>query len=107
MPADALRLMAMLALTVAAYVLARAVYLRYRHPLVQPVFLGAGLIIAVLVLSGHTFDDYRAAKDVLGWLLGPVTVALAMPVYKQRARLRAAALPLVAGIALGTASTIA
>jgi putative effector of murein hydrolase len=107
MRVDALSLTMMLALTVASYALARALYLRYRHPLVQPVFLAAGLIIAVLLLSGRGFDDYRPAGQALGWFLGPVTVALAVPVYKQRARLRAAALPLACGIALGSASTIA
>jgi putative effector of murein hydrolase len=107
MPGEAVRLVSMLALTVGAYALARALYLRYRHPLVQPVLLGAGLIIAVLALSGHTLDDYGGARDVLGRLLGPVTVALAVPIHKQRARLRAALLPLAAGVVLGTASTIA
>lgn len=107
MPLDASSLVAMLALTVAAYAVARALYLRYRHPLVQPVFLGAGLVIAALLLSGHNFEDYRAAGDVLSWFLGPVTVALAVPVYKQRARLRGAALALTCGVTLGTAATIA
>ena len=107
MPADALPLAAMTFLTVLTYVLARSLYLKYQHPLVQPVFLGASLIILVLVLSGRTFEDYRPAKDALTWFLGPVTVALAVPVYKQRARLRRAALPLACGVALGAASTIA
>jgi predicted murein hydrolase (TIGR00659 family) len=107
MPVDVVSLAAMVALTIGAYALARRLYLRYQHPLVQPVFLGASLIIGVLLLSGRTFDDYREAKDLLGWFLGPVTVALAVPVYKQRARLRAAALPLACGVALGAASTIA
>lgn len=107
MLANALPLTAMLLLTGAAYGLARALYLKYQHPLVQPVFLGASLIVLVLLLSGRGFEDYRATKDTLSWFLGPVTVALAVPVYKQRARLRAAALPLACGVALGAASTIA
>jgi len=103
---DALAIAALVLLTVSAYAVARALYLRYQHPLVQPVFLGASVIIGVLLLAGRSFEDYRAAKDVLAWFLGPVTVALAVPVYKQRARLRAAALPLACGVALGAASTI-
>jgi len=104
---DVLSVAALVLLTVSAYVVARTLYLRYQHPLVQPVFLGASVIIGVLLLSGRSFEDYRAAKDVLTWFLGPVTVALAVPVYKQRDRLRAAALPLACGVALGAASTIA
>jgi predicted murein hydrolase (TIGR00659 family) len=107
MQPDVLAVAAMVLLTVSAYAVARTLYLRYQHPLVQPVFLGASVIIGVLLLSGRSFEDYRAAKDVLSWFLGPVTVALAVPVYKQRARVRAAARPLAAGVALGAASTIA
>jgi putative effector of murein hydrolase len=104
---DALPLAAMTLLTVSAYTLARALYLKHQHPLVQPVFLAASLVILILVLSGRSFDDYRPTRDALSWFLGPVTVALAVPVYKQRTRLRAAALPLACGVALGAASTIA
>src|SRR5688572_19418761 len=107
MPADALVLVAMILLTASAYAAARSLYMKYRHPLVQPVFLGGGLVIAVLALSGRTFEEYLPARDVLGWLLGPVTVALAVPVYNQRAHLRRAALPLACGVALGGCVTIA
>jgi putative effector of murein hydrolase len=106
MQPDVLSVAALVLLTMSAYALARTLYLHHQHPLVQPVFLGASVIIGVLLLSGRSFDGYRAAKDVLAWFLGPVTVALAVPVYKQRARLRVAALPLVGGVALGAASTI-
>jgi len=104
---DIVSLTLLILLTIAAYVLARALYLRYRHPLVQPVFLAASLIVAILLLSGRSFEDYRSTKDILSWFLGPLTVALAVPVYKQRDRLRAAALPLTLGVAFGAVSTIA
>lgn len=107
MRSDLLWLAATLALTVAVYALARALYLRRQYPFFQPVFVGASVLMAILTLSGLDFEDYRATKDVLGWFLGPVTVALAVPVYKQRAHLRAAILPLTAGVALGTFTTIA
>ena len=83
MPADALTLAAMIVLTISAYALARGLYRRYRHPLVQPVFLGASLIIIALLVSGRGFDDYRSTQDALSWFLGPVTVALAVPALAQ------------------------
>jgi putative effector of murein hydrolase len=107
MTADLASLAALLVLTVSAYALARRLYIRFQHPLVQPVFLGASLIVGVLILAGRSFDDYRPTKDMLSWFLGPVTVALAVPVYKHRARLRAGAVPLACGVALGAVSTIA
>jgi putative effector of murein hydrolase len=107
MPPDPLLLLGMMLLTIAAYALARDLYLRYQHPLLQPVFLGAAIIILALSICDLTFDQYRPAKEILTWPLGPVTVALAVPVYNQRARLRVAALPLVCGVALGSTTTIA
>jgi putative effector of murein hydrolase len=98
---------AMAALTVAAYSLARGLFLRYQHPLLQPVFLGAGMVIAVLGSLGLGFEEYRPVRDVLTWPLGPATVALAVPAYNQRGRLRAAAFPMVCGVVVGVLTTIA
>jgi putative effector of murein hydrolase len=86
----------------ASYALAR----RIRHPLLNPVLLSAGLIIVVLMALGRRFDEYTPVRDVLTWPLGAATAALAVPVYNQRARLRAAAVPLLVGILGGTLSTI-
>lgn len=99
--------LAMAGVTLGAYGLARGLFLRYRTPLLQPVFLGAGLIIGVLVLVGWTFADYRPVQNVLTWPLGPATVALALPVYNQWGRLRAALVPLAGGVLCGTVVTIA
>jgi putative effector of murein hydrolase len=97
---------ALVALTLGAYALARRLFLRYRRPLLQPVFLGAAIVIATLSAFGLGFDDYRPWKEVLTWPLGPATVALAVPVYNQRARFRAAAVPLVCGVTVGSLTTI-
>jgi len=98
---------ALVGLTVVSYTLARRVALHRPHPLLNPVLLSAGATILVLQLSGLGFDPYRPAQEVLGWLLGPATVALAIPVYNQRARLRAVLLPFVCGVLCGTLTTMA
>ena len=87
-------------LTLAAYWLVRALYLRYRHPLLNVVALGAGLVIAVLLASGATFADYTPAKDIMTFLLGPATVALAVPLYRHRVLLGRAAAAIVASAVL-------
>jgi putative effector of murein hydrolase len=65
------------------------------------------MIIGALSLVGLSFGEYGPAKDLMTWPLGPVTVALAVPLYKQRARLRRAAPSLVCGVVLGSATNIA
>lgn len=98
---------ALMALTIAAYLGARRLYGRTRLPILHPVFISAGAMIAILHLAGLSFADYGPAK---GWLtapLGPATAALAVPIYNQRARLRALLAPLLGGVALGTLAAIA
>jgi putative effector of murein hydrolase len=99
--------LAMAGLTLGAYAASYCFARRVHHPLLNPVLLSAGLIILVLLACGKRFEEYAPVRDVLTAPLGAATAALAIPVYNQRARLRAAAAPLLAGVLGGTLSTIA
>ena len=94
-----------IALTVTAYALSLQVRKRYPSPWTTPVFFSTAIIITVLLACGINFKAYGPAKDVMTFLLGPATVALAIPLYKNRrvfiANLRPAVIGLLSG-ALGT-----
>ena len=92
--------------TVLAYALSRFVGKRYPSPLTSPVFFSTPLVIAVVLLSGMQLGDYRPAKDIIVSLLGPATVALAVPLYKNRQALLDNLLPVSIGLALGSLSTL-
>lgn len=92
--------------TIGAYALGRRVAAKYPSPLTTPVFFSTTLIVLVLLASGVEFDAYRPARDMLIVLLGPATVALAVPVYKTRHVLAAHAVPALAGIVAGVVSTV-
>jgi putative effector of murein hydrolase len=94
------------ALTVGAYALSRLLAKRYPSPLTTPVFFSTSLIIAVLCVSGIDYRDYEPAKNVMILLLGPATVALAVPIFKNRATLRAHAVPALLGIGIGCIVTV-
>jgi len=98
---------ACLILTVGSYLATRAIFLRFRHPLLNPVFLSTLVIIAVLQATGGTLADYQPAKELMTFLLGPATVALALPLYHNRAVLLSQALPVLAGVLTGSLATIA
>ncbi len=93
-------------LTVAAYALSRVLSRRYPSPFTTPVFFSTALIVLILVASGMQFSDYAPAKDLMVTLLGPATVALAVPIYKSRHVLAANALPALAGSVAGVSSTV-
>ena len=96
-----------LLLTVAAYLATRRIFLAYRYPLLNPVFLSTLLIIAALKTGGFTLEQYQPAKEAMTFLLGPATVALALPLYNNRAVLKSCALPVVSGVVAGSLTTMA
>ena len=93
-------------LTGLVYALSRIVGKRYHSPLTSPVFFSTPIVIAVLLLSGMHLSDYRPAKDIIVSLLGPATVALAVPLYKNRRTLIDNLFPASIGLALGSLSTL-
>ena len=95
-----------IAVTALAYALSRVAGRRYPSPLTSPVFFSTPLVIAVVLLSGMHLSDYRPAKDIIVSLLGPATVALAVPLYKNRKTLLGNLLPASIGLALGSLSTL-
>jgi len=94
-------------LTVGAYLATRRIFMAYKHPLLNPVFLSTIAIIAALKAGSFTLADYQPAKEAMTFLLGPATVALALPLYNNRSVLRNHALPVLAGVIAGSLSTMA
>jgi putative effector of murein hydrolase len=72
-----------IALTAAAYSLSLLARKRYPSPLTTPVLFSTAIVIAVLLMTGISFADYKPAKDIMTFRLGPATVALAIPLYKN------------------------
>ncbi|OIJ21323.1 hypothetical protein BKP45_00650 [Anaerobacillus alkalidiazotrophicus] len=95
-----------IAITVGAYLLSRKVGKRYPSPFTTPVFFSTTVIIVVLLSFELTFEDYTLAKDIMTFLLGPATVALAVPLYKNREIIKKHSGPALVGMILGTLSTI-
>ncbi len=101
-----------LTLTLACYLVAVRVYrLGGESPLLNPVAIAVALLIGLLVLTGTPYQTYFAGAQFVHFLLGPATVSLAIPLYRQRTRLRELALPiavaLVAGVLTAALSAIA
>ena len=85
-----------LLLTLLAYQLGLKLYDRSQHhPLLLPVFVGLVLVIAANLLLQRSFAQYRQGAEALYVLLGPVTVALAVPLYQRLGQIRSMALPLL------------
>jgi len=92
--------------TVVIYIISRKIFLKTQNALVNPLLLSTIAIIMILHYSGITFEQYKPGKDIMTFLLGPATVALALPLYVNRNILRKSFIPILIGIACGTVSTL-
>lgn len=82
-----------------------ATYLHRRcggHPLANPVLLAVTALIALLWLTGTSYQTYFDGAQFVHFLLGPATVALAIPLYAQFDRLKRMALPLLGALLIGS-----
>jgi predicted murein hydrolase (TIGR00659 family) len=71
------------------------------HPLFNPVLIAIGSIITVLLLTGTDYSTYFKTAAWIHFLLGPATVALAIPLYKNLGEIRRAALAIGAAVTVG------
>jgi predicted murein hydrolase (TIGR00659 family) len=69
-----------------------------RAPWANPVLGAVILLSAVLTLTGTPYADYFAGAQFVHFMLGPAIVALAVPLWQNGARMRAAVLPVIAGL---------
>lgn len=95
-----------LVLTIAVYLAAMAVYRRSgNRPSLIPVFTAVVVIVGILLATGTPYETYRGGVALLTLLIGPATVALAIPLYAQRERIRQLWLPI--GVSLLVGCTVA
>ena len=78
-----------------------------RHPLANPVLIAVTFVSIVVVASGTSFPAYFAGAQFVHFLLGPATVALAVPLVRHLPQVRRALLPMLVALVAGSATAIA
>ncbi|RYH10143.1 LrgB family protein [Tropicimonas sp. IMCC6043] len=77
-----------------------------RSPILNPVLIAVIVITAILSLTGTDYATYFEGAQFVHFLLGPATVSLAVPLYRQWHRVRASALALTASLLTGSLTAI-
>jgi predicted murein hydrolase (TIGR00659 family) len=91
-----------LSATLVCYLLADRLYrLGGGSPLLNPVAIAVVLLIGILLVTETPYAVYFDGAQFVHFLLGPATVSLAIPLYRQRERLAALALPISAALLVG------
>lgn len=96
-----------LGLTLLAYQLALELYQRRRWLLAQPVLVATLLLVGALWACGIGYPRYRQESSMLWLLLGPATVALAVPLRQNLPRIRQLFWPVTIALLVGGTITVA
>ena len=97
-----------LTVTLVTYQAAYWVYKRANfHPLLNPVALAIAVLVTLLELTHTPYQAYFDGAQFVHFLLGPATVALAIPLYAQLDKLKASWLPITGALFTGSAVAIA
>lgn len=96
-----------LTITLIAYQAAYWVYARADfNPLLNPVLIAIVVLVVALKATGTAYPTYFEGAQFVHFLLGPATVALAVPLYSQFDKLRRLAMPLAGALVAGSVTAI-
>lgn len=93
-------------LTLGAYQLGLWCRKKWDHPIVNPLLIAVVLIIGFLLLTGVSGEVYQEGAKALNWLLTPVTVCLAVPLYEQVKQLKKNLPAILIGVAAGAVTSL-
>ncbi len=77
-----------------------------RNPILNPVLISVIVIVGVLISTGTSYPQYFEGAQFVHFLLGPATVSLAVPLYRQLAKVRQSALAIGISLLCGSLTAI-
>lgn len=96
-----------LTVTLLVYAVADAVSIAtHRHPLANPVLHSIWIVGVFLKITGTSYTTYFSGAQFVHFLLGPATVALAVPLYENRKTVMSAIVPMLAALVVGCVTAI-
>lgn len=98
---NALYASAWLVLTILLYFAIKQVHCRYPRQWLAPIIVVPLILITILLLAQVPYGNYASCSHWLSWMLGPATVAFAVPIYDYRHTIRQHWVPLVTGVIVG------
>ncbi|MBL4931204.1 LrgB family protein [Clostridium paridis] len=89
-------------LSLFAFEVGMILYNRTKFPLFNPLLIAIVLIIGFLGVFKINYQEFNIGGQFINMFLGPATVVLAVPLYKQLQLLKKHALPIILGISVGS-----
>ncbi|MGE9551325.1 LrgB family protein [Erwinia amylovora] len=88
--------------TLLIYYLNKRLYRRWHKLVMMPLVMTPMVLVALLLVTHISWQNYIGESHWLLWLLGPATLAFAVPVYENMAIIRRHWLSLTAGVITAT-----
>jgi len=96
-----------LTVTLVVYAIADAAsFATHRHALMNPVLHSIWILGVFLYLTGTSYTVYFSGAQFVHFLLGPATVALAVPLYESRKLVMSAIVPMLMALMVGSLTAI-
>lgn len=90
-------------LTLVAYQIGLYLYKKSgMMPLLNPVMIAVALLVTLLLLTETRYETYFSGAQFVHFLLGPATVALAIPLYRQFDKVKRSALAICISLVCGS-----
>jgi putative effector of murein hydrolase len=93
-------------LTIVCYAIGTGINRRTKSPLANPMAIASVLLILVILSTPLTLEQYLAGGNIIILFIGPVTVILALRIWRQREELKANIIPILGGCAAGSAASL-
>lgn len=88
-------------ISVLAYEIGLLIKRKWKRAILNPLLISILMVIVFLLLTGMDYQDYNSSAKYLSYLLTPVTVCLAIPLYRQLTQLKKNYKAIFAGIISG------
>jgi predicted murein hydrolase (TIGR00659 family) len=95
-----------LIITIAVYGLSKRLYRAVPKVYLSPLLLTPTVVMIVLLLTGVPYETYHIGTEWLSEMIGPATVAMAVPLYKHLAILKKHALTIMVSVCFGSSLAI-
>lgn len=93
-------------LSLVAFELGLFIFKVTKFPLLNPLLLAIFFVIGFLKVNNIDFETYNKGASFINMFLGPATVILAVPLYKQIKLFKDNMIPILIGITVGSATSV-
>lgn len=98
---------ASLFITVIVYMAAKRIYKHKNYMLLSPIILTPVVLIILLTVTRTSYDDYNAGAHWLSDMLGPATIAFAIPLSRHYDLIKKHAAQIIVSVLTGSATAVA